>query len=85
MKKNTYFKNLVDTLLSIKDGEEMSDFLSVILTPHEISAIPLRLQIIELLKKGVSQREIAKKLHVGVATVTRGSREMRWRDFKRWR
>jgi len=30
-----------------------------------------------LLKAGVSQREIARRLGVGIATVTRGSREIK--------
>ena len=74
--KNAHLNELIDTLLSIKSQKEMKDFLSGILTPGELAEIPTRLQIVKLLKKGVPQHEIAEKLHIGVATVTRGSKEI---------
>lgn len=54
----------------------MENFLDGILTPQELEEIPVRLQIVKLLKKGIPQHEIAQKLGVGVATVTRGSKEI---------
>jgi len=54
----------------------MVNFLYGILTPQELEEIPVRLQIVKLLKKGTPQHEIAQKLGVGVATVTRGSKEI---------
>lgn len=50
--------------------------LKALLTPKEINEVQHRLAIFELLKQGVPQREIAKKLGVGIATVTRGSRAL---------
>ncbi|MBU0727309.1 trp operon repressor [Patescibacteria group bacterium] len=35
-----------------------------------------------MLKKGVSQRRIADKLGVGIATVTRGAKEIKKKNFK---
>lgn len=55
----------------------MQGILEGLLTPSELHAISQRLQITCLLKDGVSQREIAKRLGVGIATVTRGSREIK--------
>lgn len=60
----------------------MADFLYGILTPQELDEIPTRLQIVKLLKKGVPQHEIAKLLKIGVATVTRGSKEIVKGRFK---
>jgi len=60
----------------------MRDFLYGILTPKELMEIPNRLQIVKMLKKGISHHDIAGKLHVGVATVTRGSREIREGRFQ---
>ncbi|WP_338637076.1 Trp family transcriptional regulator [Spirobacillus cienkowskii] len=54
--------------------EEYEEILKVFLTPAELDAIAQRLQIVNLIIKGVTQREISEKLGVGVATVTRGSR-----------
>ena len=67
---------LVKTLLSIKTENQMQEFLEGILTPQELVEIPTRLQIVKKLKEGVSQQKIAKELGVGVATVTRGSKEL---------
>jgi TrpR family transcriptional regulator, trp operon repressor len=75
-------EELVEALLKIKNKEEMEEFLRGILTPKELLEIPNRLEIIKMLKKGVSQQEIASKLKVGVATVTRGSKEIQQGRFK---
>jgi len=74
---------LVEVLLEIKNKKEMLDFLKGILTPKEMEEISTRLQIVKLLKKGKPQQFIAKKLGVGIATVTRGSREIKLGRF--WR
>lgn len=67
---------LIDTLLRIRSKKEMNEFLLGIFTPQELQEIPNRLQIIKMLKKGISQHQIAKELKVGIATVTRGSKEL---------
>lgn len=79
---NWQFKDLVKTLLSTKTENEMVNFLEGILTPKELLEIPMRLQIVRMLKKGVTQHEIAKKLGIGIATVTRGSKEIQRGRFK---
>jgi TrpR family trp operon transcriptional repressor len=74
---NSNLEELVKTILNVQGKEEMYDFLQGILTPKELLEIPNRLQIVKMLKRGISHHDIAGKLHVGVATVTRGSRELR--------
>ena len=74
--KPSYFNELVNVFTSISSAKEMENFLHGILTPQELEEIPVRLQIVKLLKKGTPQHEIAQKLGVGVATVTRGSKEI---------
>jgi TrpR family trp operon transcriptional repressor len=76
-----YYNSLIDTLLSIKTKKEMRVFLDGILTPKEREEIPVRLQIVKLIKKGIPQHEIASKLSVGIATVTRGSKEIAKGNF----
>jgi TrpR family trp operon transcriptional repressor len=74
---------LVEAFLKNKTSNEMLDFLKGILTPKEFDEVVTRLQIVKLLKKGLPHHEIARRLKVGVATVTRGSRELRLGRFKK--
>lgn len=76
-----YYDSLVETILSLTSKKDVRDFLDGILTPKEREEIPVRLQIVKMLKKGVPQHEIASKLGVGVATVTRGSKEIAKGNF----
>jgi len=79
---NKYLKALSSELLKINSQKEMEEFLIAILTPQELETIPKRLEIVRLLKKGLSQRKIAGKLNLGIATVTRGSKELRLKHFR---
>lgn len=90
---NEKISQLSKNLLKIKNKKDMEDFLGFILTKRELLAVIKRIKILAMLQEGVPQREIAKKVEVGIATVTHGSRELNskkesssiWRDFKRWR
>lgn len=84
MTQQVELKLLITTLLSIKTEAEMEDFLSGLLTTAELEELPKRLEIIRLLKKGVPQAKIAKDLGVGIATVTRGSKELKQGRFKKF-
>lgn len=75
---------LVKILLKVKTKEEMENFLQGLLTPGEIVEFSTRIDIVSMLKKGIPQHEIAEKLGVGVATVTRGSNELKKGRFKYW-
>lgn len=82
MRLNKDFKKLAEMFLKIKTEEEMEDFLLGILTPKEREEIPMRLNIVKMIKSGLPQHEIAEMLGVGIATVTRGSRELKKGRFK---
>lgn len=82
MRQNSYLDSLVSTFLTIKTAQEMHEFLVGILTPKELVELPTRLEIVKMLKSGIAQHEIAEKLGVGVATVTRGSKELQKGRFK---
>jgi len=79
---NSHIDQLAEELLKIETLPEMKTFLKALLTAEEYETVPLRLQIVKLLKNGVSQREIVKELGVGIATVTRGSKEILLNHFK---
>ena len=78
---NKYYNSLVDAFTSLNTKKDVREFLDGILTPKERKELPVRLQIFKLLKKGIPQHEIATKLGVGVATVTRGSKEIAKGNF----
>lgn len=83
MKKNNQdLQSLIEVLLKTKDEEAMRNFLDGILTPKELLEIPTRLKIVKMLKKGIPQHRIAQDLGIGIATVTRGSKEIQKGNFK---
>lgn len=74
-------KELIEVLYRIaKDKTLLNDFVHDILTPREFENISVRWQIVKRLGAGEHHQAIAEALHLGVATVTRGSREMRKKD-----
>ena len=64
-------------LAKITNPKQMFLFLKDLLTPAELEEIKRRLQIIKFLKQGLPQREVAKKLKIAIATITRGSRVLK--------
>ncbi|KEA61663.1 trp operon repressor [Marinobacterium sp. D7] len=72
-----YLDELLDHLLEMRDRASLEKALSELLTPSELTEVCKRLQILRLLEEGVPQREIARRLGVGIATVTRGSRALK--------
>lgn len=90
MKNNSeqYKKELIEVIFKIAnlpagkagDKELLADFIKDILTPREFENVSVRWQIVKRLAKGKHQGAIADDLHLGVATITRGSREMRKKE-----
>ncbi len=71
---------LVET--AVKQGEH-GFLLKLLMTPDERDALVARVNILsELLKGELSQRQISQMLGVGVATITRGSNELKNQDEK---
>ncbi|WP_434358894.1 trp operon repressor [Parasalinivibrio latis] len=61
--------------------EERIQLLTMLLTPDERDTMVARVNIFnELLKGDLSQRQISQMLGVGVATITRGSNELKRLD-----
>jgi len=73
---------LTVAFLKQKTMSEMTDFLKGILTPKELNELYSRLRIVKMIKTSLPHQEIARKLKVGVATVSRGSRELKKGRFK---
>jgi TrpR family transcriptional regulator, trp operon repressor len=81
-KKDKTFFHLIQLVLKLKDKDEAEEFYKVMFTPKEFEQLKMRIQILQLLKKGIPHHEIAAKLKIGVATVTRGSNMLKQFDFK---
>ena len=64
-------------MIASKDKNLLQAFLEDLLTKRELAVLPKRWEIIRRLNKGESQWNIARDLKIGVATVTRGSTELR--------
>ncbi len=74
---NEYKKELNSIIRKCaSSGTLLHEFLTDILTAGEYEEISRRWQIIKMLEAGKPQREIAEELGVGVATVTRGAKEL---------
>jgi len=78
MKLPESLKLITDTLWQIKNKKDFKWSLEDLLTPWEIISIAERINILKLLKKGKSQRDIAEKLWISVTTVTRWNRVLQY-------
>ena len=61
-------------LSNLKDENEIINFLTEIFTEAELETLSKRWQILNLLKDGNTQRDIAEKLQVSLCKVTRGAK-----------
>lgn len=77
MKKQSALESICSFVQKLRTKTELEDFFVGILTPDEIETIATRMEIVRMLKKNIPQQKIAHKLKVGIATVTRGSRELK--------
>lgn len=73
---------LIETFRKPGNNEMMENLLVGLMTQKEIEEFAERIRIVRLLKKGIGQHTIAEKLHVGVATVSRGAKEIKMGKFK---
>ncbi len=69
--------HLLNALCSIEDPVEMRRVLSDLLTRSEIAALQKRWAILCLLREGMPQREIARRIGGSLCNVTRGARLLR--------
>lgn len=76
------FKDIIDLVYEIDDKELLEDFLMGLTTDKEREAMVQRVEIIKRLMAKEPQHKIAYDLGVGVATVTRGSKELAQGRFK---
>lgn len=76
------FDEFIELVNSIQNKEILKDFLLGVTTEKERSELTQRVEIVRRLIAGQTQASIASDLGVGVATVTRGSKELSRGKFK---
>ena len=72
--KQAYFNELASAVVRTGDLKAAKKLLKDILTPSELETVLTRIQLMKLLKAGVPQREIVRRLGISIAKVTHGSR-----------
>ena len=78
----THFNEFIELIHSVRDKKMLADLLVGVTTDKERRALVKRIEIIKRLLTGEPQQKIAADLSVGVATVTRGSKELSHGRFK---
>lgn len=76
------FDSFIDLVYSTRDYELLKDFLIGVTTEKEREELTHRVEIVRRLLAGEPQLKIARDLNVGVATITRGSKELSKGAFK---
>ncbi len=71
------FSEIVSVLAQTEDADTIAEIIRALLTPAEIKDIEARWEIVKRLERGVSQRKIAKDLHLSLCKITRGSKELK--------
>ena len=66
--------SLEKALLTLEDEKYLKKFLQDLLSPKEYDSLKERWNVVQLLDKGMSYREISEKTGVSTATVTRVAR-----------
>ena len=67
-------EDLSETINKLKNSKEICYFLKELLTESEINVLSKRWRILNMLKSGYTQRDIAKELNVSLCKVTRGAK-----------
>lgn len=74
----TDWQQILDLIKSSSESNQHEMLLTMLLTPDERESLIARVNIFrELLTGEMSQRQISQMLGVGIATITRGSNELK--------
>ena len=72
------WQQLMDLVKLAAEKDQHELLLTMMMTPDERDALVARVNILcELMKGDMSQRQVSQMLGVGVATITRGSNELK--------
>ncbi len=85
MKQQMVFEDFIELVYSTRDKALLRDLLYSVTTPHERHEIPRRIEVVQRLLRGDSQEQISQDIGAGIATITRGSKELGQGHFKLFR
>lgn len=73
-------RDLLKTILSFEDIDELDKFCQEIFTPAELADLSLRWKLLIDLYRGETQRKIAAKYGISTCKITRGSKLLKSQD-----
>ncbi|MBQ9206987.1 MAG: transcriptional regulator [Treponema sp.] len=73
-------REMCNLLSKNNDSSFIYDFFGCLFTPAELADFAKRWLLVREIDKGTTQREIAKKFHISLCKITRGSRELKKND-----
>ncbi len=76
--KAKVLKEISKKMQNFNDPEEIENFFRAFFTPNECDTLCDRYRLVEMLMKGVPQREISEKLGVSISQISRGSAELQF-------
>lgn len=78
MRHRAAIQEVCQLIAAARDAREIRELLGALLTPAELEAVAERWQIVCRLVDGQTQRQVRDALGVGIATVERGARELKY-------
>ena len=73
-----HYKELYKLIAALGDEKETEMLLKDLLTPQELDSLTERWQEVQLLAKGIPQRDISERLGISISKITRGSRALQY-------
>jgi TrpR family trp operon transcriptional repressor len=73
-----HYKELYALIAALDNEQDAEALLKDLLTPQELDSVTERWQEVQLLAKGMPQRDIAEKLGISISKITRGSRALQY-------
>jgi TrpR-related protein YerC/YecD len=71
-------KSLIEVLVTIKDPQELRDFLYDLCTPAELESLSDRWEVAQWVDAGENYRDIAAKTKISTTTITRVGRTLKY-------
>lgn len=73
-------REMCNLLSKNNDAGFIYEFFGCLFTPAELNDFAKRWLLVREIDKGTTQRDIAKKFHISLCKITRGSRELKKED-----
>ncbi len=73
-------REMCKLLSKYSDADFIYEFFGCLFTPAEMNDFAKRWLLVREIDKGTTQRDIAKKFHISLCKITRGSRELKKED-----